>query len=122
MPPLALSHTWIAVTTGAPERKALEKAGFRIAPTVTARRSRDGVGYGRVPQRFSRAHLSGPDRADLARLTSRCREVPLEVSVAETGYSPIAIVFDRTSTTPEKLPFATWRFLPIGWRKVPSLR
>jgi hypothetical protein len=33
-PPLTLSHCWIVVSTGAPERTALEKAGFRIAPTV----------------------------------------------------------------------------------------
>src|SRR4051812_20927929 len=33
-PPLQLSHAWIVVKTGAPERKALEAAGFRIAPAV----------------------------------------------------------------------------------------
>lgn len=27
----------------------------------------------------------------------------------ETGYSPIGIVFDRTTGTPEHLPFDTWR-------------
>jgi hypothetical protein len=27
----------------------------------------------------------------------------------ETGYCPIGIVFDRTPSTPEKLPFATWK-------------
>jgi len=32
--PLALSHAWIVVKTGAKERAALERAGFRIAPTV----------------------------------------------------------------------------------------
>jgi hypothetical protein len=32
--PFTLSHAWIVVAPGAPERAALEKAGFRIAPTV----------------------------------------------------------------------------------------
>jgi hypothetical protein len=32
--PLTLTHAWIVVATGARERAALEKAGFRIAPTV----------------------------------------------------------------------------------------
>src|SRR5262249_15238230 len=33
-PTLALSHAWIVVPPGALERAALERAGFRIAPTV----------------------------------------------------------------------------------------
>src|SRR5882724_12069376 len=44
-PPLMLSHSWIVVTTGAPERTALERAGFRIAPTVNRH---DGQGTASV--------------------------------------------------------------------------
>jgi len=43
--PLTLSHAWIVVTTGAPERKALEGAGFRIAPKVNRH---DGQGTASV--------------------------------------------------------------------------
>src|SRR5262245_37112140 len=44
-PPLTLSHAWVVVTTGAPERAALEKIGFRIAPTVNRH---DGQGTSSV--------------------------------------------------------------------------
>src|SRR5438105_2712599 len=109
-PPFALSHAWIVVTTGAPERKALEKAGFRIAPTVSRH---DGQGTASVTVELLNGFLEliYPDPtvpvspaaqagAEKFRLKSRWRE---------TGYSPIGIVFDRTPATPEKLPFATWK-------------
>ena len=43
--PLTLSHAWIVVTTGAPERTALERTGFRIAPTIN---QHDGQGTASV--------------------------------------------------------------------------
>ena len=33
-PPLKVSHAWIVVEPGARERSVLERAGFRIAPTI----------------------------------------------------------------------------------------
>jgi hypothetical protein len=109
-PPLTLSHCWIVVSTGAPERRALEKAGFRIAPTVNRH---DGQGTASVTIELLNGFLEliYPDPtvpvspaaqagAEKFRLKSRWRE---------TGYSPIGIVFDRTPATPEKLPFATWK-------------
>ena len=53
-PPLTLSHSWIVVTTGAPERKALEKAGFRIAPTVNRH---DGQGTASITVEFLNGFL-----------------------------------------------------------------
>jgi hypothetical protein len=109
-PPLTLSHSWIVVTTGAPERTALERAGFRIAPTVNRH---DGQGTASVTVEFLNGFLEliYPDStipispalqagADKFRLRSAWRE---------TGYSPIGIVFDRTPATPQHFPFATWR-------------
>ena len=48
-PPLMLSHSWIVVTTGAPERKVLERAGFRVAPTINRH---DGQGTASVTVEF----------------------------------------------------------------------
>ena len=109
-PPLTLSHVWVVVRTGAPERKALERAGFRIAPTVNRH---DGQGTASVTAELRNGFLEliFPDStvpvspssragADKFRMKSRWRE---------TGYSPIGIVFDRTPTTPDTLPFPTWR-------------
>src|SRR5678815_5352472 len=47
--PLALSHAWIVVPTGAPQRTVLEKAGFRIAPTINRH---DGQGTASVSVEF----------------------------------------------------------------------
>ena len=109
-PPLKLSHAWIVVKTGAPERTALEKAGFRIAPTVNRH---EGQGTASISVELLNGFLElmypDPDvpvspgkeaGAEKFRKKSRWRE---------TGLSPIGIVFDRTPATPEKLPFPTWR-------------
>ena len=53
-PPLFLSHAWIVVTTGAPQRTVLEKAGFRIAPNVNRH---DGQGTASVTVEFFNGFL-----------------------------------------------------------------
>jgi hypothetical protein len=108
--PFKLSHAWIVVKTGAPERSVLEKAGFRIAPSVNRH---DGQGTASITIEFANGFLEliYPDPnvkvspaskagADKFRLKSRWRE---------TGYSPIGIVFDRIPGPARVLPFATWR-------------
>ncbi len=109
-PPLLLSHAWIVVTTGAPERKALEKAGFRIAPTVNRH---DGQGTASVTVELLNGFLEliYPDATVSVSpaLQAGAEKFRLKSAWRQTGYSPIGIVFDRTSVTPEKFPFATWR-------------
>lgn len=109
-PPLTLSHSWIVVTTGAPERKALEKAGFRIAPTVNRH---EGQGTASVTVEFLNGFLElmYPDSTVPVSpaLQAGAEKFRLMSAWRETGYSPIGIVFDRTPSTPEKLPFATWK-------------
>ena len=108
--PLKLSHAWVVVTTGAPERKALEKAGFRIAPTVN---HHDGQGTASISVELLNGFLEliypdpavsvSPERkagAEKFKLKSRWRE---------TGYSPIGIVFDRVPGAAATLPFPTWK-------------
>jgi hypothetical protein len=108
--PFTLSHAWIVVTAGAPERAALEKAGFRIAPTVN---HHEGQGTASVTVELLNGFLEliYPDQsvsvspalkagAEKFRLKSRWRE---------SGYSPIGIVFDRTPGWTGTLPFPTWR-------------
>jgi hypothetical protein len=109
-PPLTLSHGWIVVTTGAPERKALEKAGFRIAPTVNRH---EGQGTASVTVEFLNGFLEliYPDSTVPVSpaLQAGAEKFRLKSAWRETGYSPIGIVFDRTPATPEKLPFPTWK-------------
>src|SRR6266850_6405239 len=109
-PPLALSHAWIVVTTGAPERSALEKAGFRIAPTVNRH---EGQGTASVSVELLNGFLEllypDPTVPVSPALQTGAEKFRLKSAWRESGYSPIGIVFDRTPATPEKLPFPTWK-------------
>jgi hypothetical protein len=109
-PPLSLSHAWIVVTTGARERTALEKAGFRIAPTVNRH---DGQGTASVTVELLNGFLEliYPDPTVPVSPASKAgaEKFRLKSAWRETGYSPIGIVFDRSAATPDKFPFATWR-------------
>jgi hypothetical protein len=109
-PPLILSHVWIVVTTGAPEREALEKAGFRIAPTVNRH---DGQGTASIAVEFLNGFLEliylDPSVPVSPTLQAGAEKFRLRSAWRETGYSPIGVVFDRTEATPKKLPFATWK-------------
>jgi hypothetical protein len=109
-PPLRLSHAWIVVGTGARERAALEKAGFRIAPTVNRH---DGQGTASITVELLNAFLEliYPDPGvpvSPARRTG-AEKFRLKSEWRQSGYSPIGIVFDRTPATPKTLPFHTWK-------------
>jgi len=109
-PPLTLSHGWIVVATGARERAALEKAGFRIAPAVNRH---EGQGTASVTVELLNGFLEliYPDPTVPVSPASKvgAEKFRLKSAWRETGYSPIGIVFDRSAATPEKFPFATWR-------------
>jgi hypothetical protein len=109
-PPLALSHAWLVVPTGATERTLLEDAGFRIAPTVNRH---DGQGTASITVEFQNGFLEliYPDPTVSVAPASQAgaEKFRLKSLWRESGYSPIGIVFDRTAATPEVFPFATWR-------------
>src|SRR5580765_8795720 len=117
-PPLALSHSWIVVTTGAPERKALEKAGFRIAPTVNRN---DGQGTASITVEFLNGFLEliypDPTVPVSPALQAGAEKFRLRSAWRETGYSPIGIGFTRTSATPEQFSFPTWKISPEWMEK-----
>jgi len=112
---LKLSHAWIVVKTGAPERTALEKAGFRIAPTVNRH---DGQGTASVNVELLNGFLElmYPDPSVPVSEASKVGAEKFRKKAAwrETGLSPIGIVFDRTSATPQKFPFPTWK-ISVEW-------
>jgi hypothetical protein len=109
-PPLALSHAWIVVPTGATERTLLEDAGFRIAPTVNRH---DGQGTASITVEFQNGFLEliYPDLTVPVAPASQAgaEKFRLKSIWRESGYSPIGIVFDRTAATPEAFPFVTWK-------------
>src|SRR4030095_3322616 len=108
--PLSLSHCWVVVTTGALERAALEKAGFRIAPTINRH---DGQGTASVTVELLNGvlELIYPDPAVPVSPATKAgaEKFRLKSAWRTSGYSPIGIVFDRTPATPKELPFATWK-------------
>jgi len=109
-PPLLPDHAWIVVTTGVPERAALERAGFRIAPTVNRH---DGQGTESITVELLNGFLEltypEPTVPVSPALQAGAEKFRLKSRWRETGYSPLGIVFARTPATPDEFPFATWK-------------
>ncbi|HET6266692.1 MAG TPA: hypothetical protein VFG11_03170, partial [Acidobacteriota bacterium] len=109
-PPFVLSHAWIVVTTGAPERKALETAGFTIAPTVNRH---EGQGTASITVEFLNGFLEliypDPTVPVSPATQAGAEKFRLKSQWRETGYCPIGLVFDRNETTPQTFPFETWK-------------
>ena len=109
-PPFRLSHVWIVVRTGAPERTVLEKAGFRIAPTVNRH---DGQGTASVTVELLNGFLEllypDPTVPVSAASTAGAEKFRLKSAWRDTDYCPVGVVFDRTPATPATFPFPTWR-------------
>lgn len=109
-PPIRLSHAWIVVTTGAPERMALIGAGFRIATTINRH---DGQGTASVTVELLNGFLEllypDPTVPVSPGLEAGAEKFRLKSRWRETGYSPIGIVFDRLPGRAEALPFPTWK-------------
>ena len=107
---LNLSHAWIVVSTGAPQRALLEKAGFRIDPTVNRH---DGQGTASITVEFENGFLElmYPDPSVPVSPANKAgaEKFRLKSEWRTSGYSPIGIVFDRTPSTPAAFPFPTWK-------------
>ncbi|HEY7402487.1 MAG TPA: VOC family protein [Candidatus Angelobacter sp.] len=114
-PELKLDHIWIMVSPGAPERAALEKAGFQIAPTINRH---DGQGTASVTAEFENGFLElmWPDSTvPLAPEYERAAEKFRQRMLWRTsGWCPIGIGLRRTSSAQGSLPFPTWSVKP-GW-------
>lgn len=109
-PPLALDHVWIVVSSGAPERASLEKAGFRIAPTVNRHA---GQGTASVTLEFLDGYLE-LIYLDPAVAVSPGKEAAVEkfrsrAAWRQTGISPFGVGTHRTPATPAAFPFPTWK-------------
>ena len=98
------------VTTGAPERAALEKAGFQIAPTVNRH---DGQGTASVTVELENGFLEliypDPTVPVSPALKAGAEKFRVKSAWRTNGSSPLGIVFDRTGATPQTFPFPTWK-------------
>src|SRR5258705_11443232 len=106
--PLEFDHVMIHVAPGAPERAALERAGFRIAPDVN---HHEGQGSASITVEFENCFLELVWRDDsvsvapeLARIAQRFQR---QGAWRTSGWSPFRIGLRRSSSGPDSLPFPT---------------
>jgi Glyoxalase-like domain len=107
-PALELDHAILYAKPGAPERTALEKAGFVIAPTVN---KHDGQGTASVTVEFLNGYLEllYPDASvavapGMEQIAQKFRD---RANWRETGASPIGLQLRKTASAPASFPFPT---------------
>jgi len=118
-PQIEFDHVWIMVAPNAPERAALQRAGFEISPDINRH---DGQGTASITVEFENTFLElmWPDgtvavRPGLERAAEKFRQRMLWRS---SGWCPIGVGFRRTTPSEEAFPFPTWSttapWLPPG--------
>jgi hypothetical protein len=112
-PAIKYDHLWLVVTPDAPERAALERAGFHISPGINRH---DGQGTASVTVEFYNFFLEllWPDPSvPVAPGSERAAEKFRQRMLWHTsGWCPIGIGLQRTSATISALPFPTWAITP----------
>jgi hypothetical protein len=111
-PELEFDHVWIVVSRDAPERAALERAGFMISPNVNRN---DGQGTASVSAEFFNAYIEliWPDpTVSVAPGAERgVEKFKNRMNWRTTGWCPIGIALHRTGPA-TTLPFPTWSIAP----------
>jgi hypothetical protein len=108
-PGIEVDHVWIMVSQNAPERAALERAGFQISNDVN---HHEGTGTSSVTVEFENTYLEliyldpkVPVAAGMERAAEKYRQRTLWRT---SGWCPIGIGFRHNSASNEPLPFPTW--------------
>ena len=111
--PIEFDHVWIMVSPGAPERAALERAGFQISPDLN---QHDGQGTASITVELENAFLelmwpdsTVPISPGLERAAEKFRQRMLWRT---SGWCPIGLGFRRTTQSNDALPFPTWSVTP----------
>jgi len=106
---IEFDHFSIVVSPNAPERAALQQAGFEIAPGINRN---DGQGTASISVEFENSYLElvWPDSTvtvspGMERAAEKFRQRMLWRS---SGWCPISIALRRTAPSNEALPFPTW--------------
>ncbi len=118
-PSLRFDHVWIMVSPQAPERAALERAGFQIAGEINRH---DGQGTASITVEFHSTFLelmwrdpTVPVAPGLEQAAEKFRQRMLWRT---SGWCPLGIGFRRTTEKPAPLPFPTWSssapWMPLG--------
>lgn len=118
-PGIAVDHVWIMVSPEAPERAALDRAGFQISKDVN---HHNGTGTSSITVEFENSYLEliwpdpkVPVTAGLERAAEKYRQRMLWRT---SGWSPIGVGFRRITASNTALPFPTWTWtadwMPTG--------
>lgn len=106
---IEMDHVWIMVSPNAPERAALERAGFQISPDTNRH---DGQGTASITAEFENSYLElmWPDSTvtvapGLERAAEKFRQRMLWRS---SGWCPIGVGLRRTTASSDALPFPSW--------------
>jgi hypothetical protein len=106
LPPLEVDHLMIHVAAGAPERIALERAGFRIAPDLN---QHEGQGTASITVELANGFLelvwrdtSVSVAPGLERIAERFQR---QGDWRSSGWSPFGIGLRRSRGAPDSLPF-----------------
>lgn len=107
--PVELDHVFLMVTPGAPERAALEKLGFRIAPAIN-RHAGQGTASATIEFVNGFFEMTWPDSSvpvaeGKEYLRDRWRQ---RMEWRTRGRSPVSIGLRRRSATNDSLPFPTY--------------
>jgi hypothetical protein len=117
--PIELDHVWIMVSPNAPERAALERAGFHVSPDLNRH---DGQGTASITVEFENAYLElmWPDSTitvspGLEQAAQKFRQRMLWRS---SGWCPIGVGLRPTTPSNDAWPFPTWswtaKWMPKG--------
>jgi len=106
---VALDHVWIMVSPSAPQRAALERAGFQISREVN---HHEGTGTSSIPVEFDNGYLeliwldpAVPISPGLERAAEKYKQRMLWRT---SGWCPFGIGLRRTTTQNVAFPFPTW--------------
>jgi hypothetical protein len=108
-PRIQFDHVWIMVSPNAPERAALERAGFQIAKDVNRH---EGQGTASITVEFENSYLelmwpdsTVPVEPGLERAAEKFRQ---RMRWRTSGWCPIGVGLRRTTLSNDALPFPTW--------------
>ena len=108
-PGIEPDHVWIMVSPDAPERAALERAGFEISKDVN---HHEGTGTSSITVEFENTYLElmWPDpKVPVAHGMERAAEKYHQRQLwRASGWCPIGVGFRRATPSNEALPFPTW--------------
>jgi hypothetical protein len=105
---LETDHLMLHVAPGAPERSALERAGFTIAPDVNRH---EGQGSASITVEFANGFLELAWRDTAVSVTPTLEKVAQRFermgAWRESGWSPVGVGLRRAPGAPDTLPFPT---------------